>query len=95
MNWSENCCGVAVVKIATENGSTYKLFNAIVSEWLWVVLHPVTLPVVIIALIPIEVIDWSENCAGKTAKSKAKITVDSCSTYKIFNAAISDFNKQE
>jgi hypothetical protein len=45
--------------------------------------------------IAIEVINWSENCAGKIAKSKAKIAVDSCFNYKIFNSAMSDFNKQE
>jgi hypothetical protein len=45
-------------------------------------------------VIPIEVINWSENCDGKIAENKAKIAVGSCSTYKTFNAVISDFNKQ-
>jgi hypothetical protein len=46
-------------------------------------------------LIPIEVINWSENCDGKIAENKAKIALGSCSNTKIFNAVISDFNEQE
>jgi hypothetical protein len=46
-------------------------------------------------VIPIEVINWSESCDGKIAEYKAKIAAGGCSTSKIFNAVISDFNKQE
>jgi hypothetical protein len=47
------------------------------------------------SLIAIEVIDWSEIYDGEIAANKAKIAVGSWSTYKIFNAVISDFNEQE
>ncbi|ORT52827.1 hypothetical protein ST37_00565 [Vibrio sp. qd031] len=48
-----------------------------------------------VVFIPIEVISWSENCNRKIAENNAKIAIGSCSTYKIFNSVISDFNEQE